>query len=111
MSNNDVVICQLTSSEVCVTGNPATSNSINMTVNANLPVSVSISASPGTTICSGTSVTFTATPTNGGSTPVYQWKVNGTNVGANSPTYTSSTLSNNDVVTCQLTSRDRWGAV
>lgn len=55
-------------------------------------------------LCSGTSVTFTATPTNGGTTPSYQWKKNGTNVGTNSTTYTITTLSNNDVVTCVMTS-------
>jgi hypothetical protein len=66
------------------------------------PVSVSVSPS-GNTVCSGTSVTFTATPVNGGSTPAYQWQVNGSNAGTNSPTYTYTPL-NNDVVTCILTS-------
>ncbi|MCB9075800.1 MAG: hypothetical protein H6552_09715 [Chitinophagales bacterium] len=61
----------------CLTGSPATSNEITMTVNPNLPASVSIAASPATTICAGTNVTFTATPTNGGTTPSYQWKLNG----------------------------------
>ncbi|HNQ68098.1 MAG TPA: hypothetical protein PKN32_06960, partial [Bacteroidales bacterium] len=73
LTNGDVVTCELTSSEACATGNPATSNNITMSVSDNLPVSVSISANPSGAICSGTSVTFTATPTNGGTTPAYQW--------------------------------------
>ena len=44
-----------------------------MTVNPNLPVSASISANPGSSVCPGTNVTFTANPVNGGSSPVYQW--------------------------------------
>jgi len=101
-SNNDVITCILTSNATCATGNPATSNTITMTVNDNLPVSVSIEASENP-ICSGTSVTFTATPTNGGSSPAYQWQVNGSNFGTNSATY-SYTPSNNDIITCVLTS-------
>ncbi|MFN5549262.1 MAG: T9SS type A sorting domain-containing protein, partial [Bacteroidota bacterium] len=47
--------------------------------------------------------TFTATATNAGVTPAYQWKLNGANVGTNSVTYTNTALNNNDVVTCVLT--------
>ncbi|MHC1776856.1 MAG: FISUMP domain-containing protein [Lentimicrobium sp.] len=101
-NNNDLIICVLTSNLSCATGNPATSNSIIMTVNPTLPVSVSIAASANP-VCSGTSVTFTATPTNGGTSPVYQWKRNGTNVGTSSPTYVLAP-SNNDLITCVLTS-------
>ncbi|TDW43217.1 PA14 domain-containing protein, partial [Flavobacterium sp. 270] len=74
-----------------------------ITVNPVLNASVSIASSPTGAICPGTSVTFTATPTNGG-TPSYQWKLNGGNVGANSATYTTNTLVNGDTVTCVMTS-------
>jgi hypothetical protein len=75
--------------------------------NANIypaAVSVTISGNPGNTICAGVSVTFTAVPVNGGSTPVYQWKKNGNNVGTNSATYTDALLANGDLVTCEITS-------
>ena len=104
LANNDVVTVAMTSSLTCVSGNPATSNPITMTVNPVLPASVGISASPSGAICSGTPVIFTAAPTNGGPTPVYQWQVNGSNVGTNSPAFTTSTLANNDVVTVVMTS-------
>jgi hypothetical protein len=65
--------------------------------------SVTIAANPGNSITTGTSVTFTATPTNGGATPAYQWKKNGNNVGTNSITYTDSAILNGDVITCALT--------
>ena len=104
LANGNVVTCVLTSNATpCSTGSPATSNSITMVVNPNLPASISIAASA-TSICIGTSVTFTATPTNGGTTPAYQWKVNGANVGTGASTYASTTLANNDLVTCVLTS-------
>jgi len=45
---------------------------------------VSITASPGTTICSGAVVAFSANPTSGGISPTYSWTVGGTVVGAGS---------------------------
>jgi len=77
-----------------------------VTTLASLPVSVSIAASPAGTICTGTSVTFTAAPVNGGTTPAYQWQVNGVNAGANNPVFTPGTLVNGDVVSCILTSNE-----
>jgi hypothetical protein len=65
---------------------------------------VSISANPGGAVCVGTSVTFTATPVNGGAAPSYQWKLNGGDVGTNSNTYTNSSLNNGDQISCELTS-------
>ena len=103
IANNDLVTVILTADiNACVTGNPATSNVISMTVNQPLPASVSISASS-TNICAGTPVTFTAAPINGGTTPSYQWQVNGVNAGTNNPVFTTSALTNNDVVTVIMT--------
>ena len=75
--------------------------SINVEAVCTASVSISASANP---VCSGTSVTFTATPTNGGAAPAYQWKLNGVDVGTNSAIYTNSTLANGDIVTCVMTS-------
>ncbi|MFN4083232.1 MAG: T9SS type A sorting domain-containing protein [Bacteroidia bacterium] len=70
---------------------------------SSINASVSISASSAN-ICIGTGVTFTATPTNGGSSPVYQWRKNGNNVGSNSPTYFDNSLNNGDIITCSMIS-------
>jgi uncharacterized protein (TIGR02145 family) len=73
-----------------------------MIVNANLPAGISIAASTNP-FCPGNSVTFTATPVNGGTTPAYQWKVNGANAGTNNTTYTYNPASG-DLVSCVMTS-------
>ncbi|MBL0105205.1 MAG: T9SS type A sorting domain-containing protein [Bacteroidetes bacterium] len=104
LANGDAVSCVMTSNAGCLTTTTATSNTVTMTVNASVTATVSITANPGSSICSGTSVTFDAIATNGGSTPSYQWQVNGVNAGTNSPSFTSTTLANNDLVTCVLTS-------
>lgn len=56
--------------------------------------------------CTGTTITFTASPTHGGTSPVYQWKLNGANVGTNSTSYSSASLANGDTVSCEITSND-----
>jgi hypothetical protein len=102
--NGDIVTCILTSNDPCANPITATSNPIVMVVNPILAPTINIVAFPAGPICSGTNVTFTANITNGGAAPVYQWQINGINVGGNSNTFSSATLNNGDLVTCNLTS-------
>ncbi|MBN8669371.1 MAG: SBBP repeat-containing protein [Chitinophagales bacterium] len=81
------------------------SNQINMTVMPYLTPSVSISVSPDSTVWSGVMLTFTATATNAGNNPKYQWKVNGVSMaGATSNVWGASNLNDKDKVTCEVTS-------
>lgn len=79
------------------------SQPVTLIVNSPQTPQLSINASA-TTVCAGSSITFTATPVNGGTSPVYQWKKNGTTIGTNSPTLTDNNFANNDIITCTLVS-------
>ena len=91
------------------TGNyPATFMNGSATINVSLPVTpaLSITANPSGSVFSGTNVTFTATPVNGGSSPSFQWNKNGNPVGTNSTTYTDAGLANNDLINCVITANN-----
>ncbi|MEI7801458.1 MAG: GEVED domain-containing protein [Bacteroidota bacterium] len=75
-----------------------------VTNNSTVTASVSVASTPSAPLCNVTSATFTATPTNGGCLPFYQWKLNGSNVGTNSITYINNALVAGDQVQVQMTS-------
>ncbi len=55
--------------------------------------------------CSGQALSFTATPTNGGTTPAFTFTKNGVTIpGATGTTYSTSTLANGDVIRAVLSS-------
>ncbi len=90
---------------VTVAGCTSAPGSVAVTVNPNVTTGVTLAASPGTAICAGTSVTFTATPTGAGTTPTYTWTKNGvTLAGVTSTTYSSSTLASGDIIAVTLSS-------
>ena len=91
------------------TGTCGESEALNgsITIDEKLVPSVSISSSDSDNIiCEGTSVTFTATPLNGGTNPTYQWKVGNTDAGSNSNTFTTTALEDGESVTVVMTSSE-----
>ena len=82
--------------------NVVTTHTISVSYIAQVTPSISIVTSANN-VCNSTSITCTANPVNRGSSPIYQWKLNGNNVGANTTTFTTSSLQNNDVVSCVMT--------
>ncbi|MEI8278743.1 MAG: M43 family zinc metalloprotease [Bacteroidota bacterium] len=96
----NTVTCQATT--FCPGVLSATSNTITIatqTVTPTALIALTTGNNPG---CSEQVYTFTVQSTNAGTTPTYQWQVNGVNAGTNSSTFSSS-LNNNDVVTCNVT--------
>jgi hypothetical protein len=91
---------------VCPSAPTATSNTIVMSVNPNVAPTITINANPGISACEDDDIAFSTTFTNSGTAPGYQWQVNGTNVGTNSPTYNAvaGALSTGDVVSVTMTS-------
>ena len=104
LSHGDIVKCAVTASLTCVTDVTAISNEILISVVSEVTPEVNIIPSA-TTICPGTLVTFTAVPTNGGTTPLYQWQKNGINIpNAVNSTFQTSSLNNGDVIGVLMTS-------
>ncbi len=108
-ANGDTVRCVLTSNATCITGNPASSDPLPVTVYPVAPVSVTVAASANPA-ASGMPVTFTAVPVNGGSSPVFQWEVNGEPAGTGGSQFIY-TPADGDTVACGLVSSEACPSV
>ncbi|MEO6851809.1 MAG: FG-GAP-like repeat-containing protein, partial [Mucilaginibacter sp.] len=73
-----------------------------LTVNSPVIPIVSIAADP-TSLCTGMTVTYTATVNNLTDNLTYQWQVNGSNTGTNSSTFSSNQVAATDLVKCIVT--------
>jgi gliding motility-associated-like protein len=104
LNNNDQITAVFTPASSCLAGQTATSNLIIITVNPAVVPTISINATS-TQICAGDNVTFNANITGGGTNPQVQWLINGNAVaGATANSFSTTSLSNSDIVTAQLTS-------
>jgi hypothetical protein len=83
----DEVYVVVTSSLACTLNNPASSEVYELIVLQMVLAEVSLEVD-NNNVCEGTSVTFTATPVNGGDNPTYYWWLNDFPVGSNQPTFT-----------------------
>lgn len=101
--NGDEVSCMLTSDAVCLTNPTASSNSISLNILPRVSPSLSI-VSSATSVCQDSVVVFTATPSEGGSQPAYQWLVNGQPVGSDTAVLSTQQLNNGDVIGVVMTS-------
>ncbi len=106
LSTNDAVKVILTSNSTCKLGSGTVfSNQINVLVNNNVTPSVVLTSSDADNkICQGDAVTFTANGTNTGSSPTYEFFLNGVSVSTNSFQYSNAGLANGDQVKVVLTS-------
>jgi len=95
----DVISCALTTA-----GKTVQSNGLSVMKSVKDKVKEKITIDKSKTICAGTVITFTATPENGGSAPIYQWYKNDISVGTNSDTYTDAGLQDADSVYAIITS-------
>lgn len=100
-ANGDIVTCLMTSHAYCATPAEVSAPPVTLTVGQGGAASVVVSYTP-YPACEGATLTFKAVATGAGPSPKYQWAVNGTPVGTNSPTYTSGSLKYLDNVTCQV---------
>lgn len=96
------VYCRLISSEACVAIPFENSNIVQVNVLQQVEPQISIAASQ-TQVCQGTPVSFEASFSGGGNSPLIDWRVNGISSG-NQPTFVLANPSDGDVVVCVLTS-------
>lgn len=91
LSNGDVVTVMMVSNATCLLNDTAYSPPFVVVINSQPAPLVNITSNPPAVLCPQQICLFTSNVTNGGSTPSYQWHLNGFPVGTNNPLYTAAT--------------------
>jgi hypothetical protein len=104
VNDGDQISVRLTSSLDCVSNNPAYSNTITMEASSLVLPTISIAPSANNSPCNGTSQSFTAQITNGGTIPSYAWYLNDEPALGNQSNVTFLNMQDGDVIRVVLTS-------
>ncbi len=107
-NNGDQVYCRMTSNSACASVPTVTStNTVTIShilITANITIAQTMGQTPA---CSGKTSAFTATTTDGGSNPGFQWFINGAPVAnATNAVYATDSLKNGDKLTCVFIATD-----
>ena len=105
LSGTQTITAHMVSNAECVDPlkNPAVSNEVAVTVTPRVVPKTSIFAQPSGTVCAGEPVTFSVAQSstdtaNGGSAVAYEWRVGSSTVLGTGPTFTSSNLQDQTIV-------------
>lgn len=101
--NGDIISCVVKPDPLFTCVDPASisSNNVVVSISNSLIPSINITSSANS-VCPGAPITFIATPLNAGTSPSYQWMVNGVIVGTNNNIFTTTTLNNSDIINCKV---------
>lgn len=102
LSEGQNITCIINTNQNCATTNTIITNTISVNVISSTPPSITITPNV-TETCPGEPITFIASGNNFGQNPMFQWQIDGLNVGANLPEFTTSQLLNGQLVSCILT--------
>lgn len=109
LTNGQLVTCVLTADMMCQENNIVESQPVSVLVwSNNLPVVQVVSNA--TEICKGEAVIFTAFGNNYGTNPLFQWMIDGVPVSCTDSIFTTTTLNNGQLVSCQIINPDACAA-
>ena len=102
LSTSDRIICSVQSNAICVdTLNSISSDTIIISVKPSVTASLEISTNS-TTVCDGSNIIFTTKPANGGSSPKFQWRLDGSPIGTDTAVLITKIPLSNHVVRCEM---------
>lgn len=104
LNDGDVVACNIMvdPSFTCAAASIAASNKITTAFIAKQPPGITIAPNVDS-LCAGQAVTFTATATNAGNNPQYQWTLSGQNTGNGTSSFVYPVPTEGDILSCTIT--------